>query len=522
MVEANDYPVDPKRWWMVVLLVLQQLIDTMMWLTFAPIALETSVFFDIPVKMVNGLSLLTLALFLPGMLWCSYLVTTRGMRFTVLMAAALHAVGAVLRWASLGLVTSSSELAFIVLLSGQALAAGASPICTNLPVRLAGDWFPQHERDVATTVANCGFGLGNVAGMLVPGFFISRRPEDGQVYGMGALLLFNVVFALAGFVWTWKSFADAPAEPPSQMAAKRREARNKVDQSDTARARAKLLDDYKGLLANRQFLLVLCAFATGLGLFNSLMTVLEQLLQAPGYDAKATGLIANALIIGGLPSSYVVARILDRTHEYNKVATICYVGTAAGTTALFMALRPGQLWTIVAAAAVMGMFALPLLPVSLELAAEVTYPLSEESSTGLLIFAGNSAGILLTVVYGIIIPMAPAYTGVWTPAACMTVSMVAGGALCSLFFKGAAKRHLADTFSSDDEADFPVASPVVTMVRRVSSRGSGSPGRLQRSLSEAGPHSSQPENAQNIRSFSDLAHNPNELSEPLVSTRRGL
>lgn len=425
----------------------QQMLDTIIWITFASIALETGDLFNVSVTWVNVLSLLVLGLFLPGMVWCSYLMSRCGLRNVVLVGAILHLAAGVMRYVAVVLLRhGAGPASFALLFAGQFVSSFAQPICTNLPVRLANDWFPTEERDVAMTLGNFGLGVGNLFGVGAPSHFVWRA-ADGSVHGMETLLLLELGLTIVGFIWTWLCFVDEPEYPPSTAAAMLRGTRAEARDSNASRgaALARLLGEYWSLLRDRNFCLLLFAFSIGLGFFNSIFTALEQLVHPAGYGAREAGHIGNIFIFGGVVTSALSGKILDTTHAYKTMLKITYGLTFFTTLGLVVSVRPDQLVVLCAAAALMGATCLPLLPVSLGTAAEVTFPVPEEASTGLMIFAGNTLGVVFTFVYAALIPLAPKYTTVWTPAGIFTIVGIALATTAALLYDGDHKRFEAES-----------------------------------------------------------------------------
>lgn len=83
-----------------------------------------------------------------------------------------------------------------------------------------------------------------------------------------------------------------------------------------------------------------------------------------------------------------------------------------------------------------------LLPVGFELAAELTYPEPEGTSTGLLNAASQGFGIIFTSLYGVIFQK---YSDVWANAAMFI--MLGIGTLLTAFIRSDMKRQLAGVTS---------------------------------------------------------------------------
>lgn len=54
------------------------------------------------------------------------------------------------------------------------------------------------------------------------------------------------------------------------------------------------------LLTNRNYVLLLCGFGMGLGLFNAIITVIAQLIAPCGYTSTQAGMLSGIIIGSGL------------------------------------------------------------------------------------------------------------------------------------------------------------------------------------------------------------------------------
>ena len=81
-----------------------------------------------------------------------------------------------------------------LLLSGQFVVALIQPFFLNIVSKMAGEWFPEKEREIATVLASLAQIIGNAAGQVVPSVMlncnqtVSPCPVD-QIIGMDWLLL---------------------------------------------------------------------------------------------------------------------------------------------------------------------------------------------------------------------------------------------------------------------------------------------------------------------------------------------
>jgi hypothetical protein len=86
-------------------------------------------------------------------------------RTHALTHARTQAVGGWLRYLSVPLFPVG-EASFELLLFGQFLVALVQPFFLNIVSKIAGDWFAQKEREIATVVAALAQVLGNALGQV--------------------------------------------------------------------------------------------------------------------------------------------------------------------------------------------------------------------------------------------------------------------------------------------------------------------------------------------------------------------
>ena len=297
--------------------------NAFLWIGFAPIVELTERYYNVSSTWVNLLSAIFMFMYIPGSYLSMYLITKYGLRCSITVGAVLNAVGGWIRYASVFVAQRSdtpSPMAYGMLLVGQALPALAQPLFTNVPAKLAGDWFPNSERDVATVVAALFNPLGNAGGQVIPTLLVSCVvasslssssvspsssmhdanhtnttgqvcPTPHDVLGMNTLLLVQATLATASAVWAIGWFRADPPTPPSRSAELRGLERERYELSPPSlrmSATSTIRQHLSALLSDVEFRKLLVGFGLGLAVFNALLTVLAQLIR-PLYENTAAG-----------------------------------------------------------------------------------------------------------------------------------------------------------------------------------------------------------------------------------------
>jgi hypothetical protein len=114
------------------------------------------------------------------------------------------------------------------------------------------------------------------------------------------------------------------------------------------------------------------------------------------------------------------------------------VGACGSAVYFIVILRPHMFYQLVVSNGLMGLFLLPLLPVSFECAVECTYPVRADWSTGLLLCVGNVLGAIFIFVHNYLIKLAPVYKAgnIFTPASIFIVCVFFISASALFTYKG--------------------------------------------------------------------------------------
>lgn len=467
-----------KRFLVLALFCLGNGVNEMMQLSFSPVFAATQAAFGVSAVAVTALPTIYLAAFAPAALALALLRTRLGLRACLLGGTALQALGAWGRFAACAAPTTRG--AFALLAVGQAVAALAQPVFTNLPAALAATWFSSADRALATVAATLANPIGNALGSVVPGLVV----PDGASPAVAAAALARITLAqaviaslVAAAVFAFVD--DAPADPPSAAAALRRAAaaRGGCDGGDDdgrdAGAGAALLGggvttavdavatpvarpsaplkaawvtlsrDAAALVRNTNFLWLLAGFALGLGVFNALISLLGQLLAPCGYSPATAGLAGGAILASGLLTAIGAGVVLRLTGAFVPALRVGIAGAAVTMVGFLLTLRPhGEIELLVAATA-LGAAAVPLLPLALENAAEATHPIAEDASAALLTAAGKLCGVVFVVALQPLAALSTCAT-VATPVAAVVVAVIAVAAACLFSFRVDYRRVAAE------------------------------------------------------------------------------
>ncbi|RJE25300.1 hypothetical protein PHISCL_02389, partial [Aspergillus sclerotialis] len=133
------------------------------------------------------------------------------------------------------------------------------------------------------------------------------------------------------------------------------------------------------LLSTLEFWFILIPFTTYVAFFNSVSSLLNQILAPYGYSEDEAGIAGGILIVVGLVCAAIISPITDRWKHYLGTIRILVPIVAASYIGLIFApASPAGIGASYAVCAIMGASAFALLPVVLEYLVEITYPFSPE------------------------------------------------------------------------------------------------------------------------------------------------
>ena len=146
---------------------------------------------------INMLALVFALFYVPGSILAIYLYAKYGLSSCIIGAAFLNLLACLLRYASS--MTAVPHLQFFMVMIGHIVAAIGSPLVLNAPSRVANDWFPKGERDIAVSIMTQSNYIGGGLGGLLPALQVMSKADIlpmllSQAVVAGVVLLGSLVF----------------------------------------------------------------------------------------------------------------------------------------------------------------------------------------------------------------------------------------------------------------------------------------------------------------------------------------
>ncbi|XP_035600407.1 solute carrier family 49 member A3-like [Oncorhynchus keta] len=382
------FKVYKRRWFILFVLCLLNCSNSILWLTFAPVADHSAQFMGVTLDQINWLSMIYMVVAIPLSFGTTWMLDTLGLRITLVLGSWLNMLGAVLRF--VGIMRNLPSAAnFPVVMGGQTLCALAQPLVIFTPTKLAALWFPEHQRATANMIAS----MSNPLGILIASIFSPMIV--GTTNNIPLLLfIYAVPAAIICLLATVGIRDSAPPTPPSASA----ESSNSEP----------FLEGIKLLLRNKAYMILLLCFGSGIAVFTCFSTLLEQIMCVRGYTNDFAGLCGGLFIVFGIVGAGFLGLYVDKTKKFTEVTKVNMSLSALACIAFSVVSQMrNQGIAVAVACSLFGFFGFSIYPVAMELSVECSYPVGEATSAGLIFISGQIQSVIyILLLQGLTKPMA--------------------------------------------------------------------------------------------------------------------
>jgi cyanate permease len=360
MPQLTTFKVYRFRWTILSIYMFLVAVNQMLWITFAPITSDATKYYGVSDIWIGILSMCFMIVFVVVSIPASWIIDRYGIRVGVGIGAAFTGVFGLLR----GLVTTNFEL----LLMAQVGIAIGQPFILNAITKFAARWFPIEERATAAGLGTLAMYVGILAGMILTPYLIIGSGISGMLYIYGVIAM---VAAVIFVVFAKEGPPTAPCHP---------------DQEE----RSLVYDGIKNIFKVKDFNWLLFIFFIGLGVFNSVTTWIENILNPRGFSNTQAGITGGLMIAGGILGALIIPILSD---HYRKRTPFIILALAGATISLVGITFATSYWLLLVSGAGLGFFLLSSGPIGFQYGAEITYPTSEGTSNGMLLLMGQISGI---------------------------------------------------------------------------------------------------------------------------------
>ena len=144
----------------------------------------------------------------------------------------------------------------------------------------------------------------------------------------------------------------------------------------------------KRVFKNRNFVIVFLVFALMEGVFFCFGVTIDEILSPYSFTSSETAMVGAITISIGVVSSTIVGAILSRFGCYKLCMLVSTIGTCVSLICTSFTFPTEKHWLILTNVYVMGFFLIPIIPISMNFANEVTFPEEATSVQGVLVTCG--------------------------------------------------------------------------------------------------------------------------------------
>ncbi len=445
LLEKATYTLYKRRWLILAVYSLISMANEVIWISLSSINNIVKVYYGVSSLAVNWLSMIYLAMFI-CVAFTSYILDNYGLRFTIIIGAALNGIRSCLR------CIGSSRDGFIFVFLGSAFSALAQTFLLFIPPRLAAAWFGEHERATASAIGvlmtMSGVAVGFLMGTMVPN---SQDMDNAVRIALSKMLITQAVVCSVLVILAVVFVQDAPPTPPSRSQelfrqikegsllkkvlergntpfprndeqlknyatinaenGQTKEAQNSdADVGDmTSKIRSLKIPNLREsiliLSKDISFHLLCQAYAIYYALICAYSTILNQMIitKHPGKEKEIgyLGFSANLLGVSGM---FLNGIWLDKTKRFRTLSISVNIICALTILIFTLLLTYHDNFTILFISfCVFGLFSYPYMSAGLEHAAEITYPIPEGTTSGILLLSGSIYGIIIIYIFGAVL-----------------------------------------------------------------------------------------------------------------------
>lgn len=361
------------------------------WLTFSPVASIAAEFFNTNESAINWMSTAFLFAFV-AMVPIVIYVLHFGPKPSFVAASVLTIVGSWIRYGG----TLASPHNFGVVMFGQILIGFAQPFVLAAPTRYSDLWFTNRGRVAATALTSLANPFGAAVGQLVIPFWVYQPSDVPNMVLYLAIIVRETTPPQSRRYSVTDNGSKAtiicipsffvPAKPPTPPSAS----------GETQKL--SLRDSARGLHSSLEFWLLLTPFVVYVGFFNSISTIINQVMLPYGFSNDEAGIAGAVLIVVGLVVAAITSPILDRTKQF--LLAIKLAVPLIGLSYLAFVWMPAtrSIAGPYVVLAVLGASSFALVPVATEYLVEMMHPVSPEVTSTLAWAGGQFLGAIFIII----------------------------------------------------------------------------------------------------------------------------
>jgi FLVCR family MFS transporter 7 len=263
---------------------------------------------------------------------------------------------------------------FTIVLLAQFIIAIGQPFLLNISTKVPANWFPLKERSTAAGILT----MAQYVGFAVPMLLTPMLAENkGIPHVLNTFAIIAVIAAVICILFTREKPKVTPPGPVAQ----------REDLS---------LITVRKLIQNKAYLKVLAICFISIGIFNTILTLLETILVPHGITSAEAGVIGAVFVIAGVIGAVIIPLLSDKTG----VRIPFLLGSILVLIPVYLGFTFVNVFILlVIMAAIAGFTTMGVAPILFQHGSEVAYPIQEGASLGIILLMGQISGVLFVYLF---------------------------------------------------------------------------------------------------------------------------
>ncbi len=370
------------RWVVLSALMVVIMASEMQWLVFAPVSRAALEFYKEQINPQSMLSpdILTLIHIISYLVFtipASFFINKIGLKWSLRIASMLIAL--------FSLIKGFYAHQFMFVVIAQLGLSLGHVIVLNSVTSVTNRWFPFKERGFASGLVSFAQYLGLLLIMIIAPRVIGTDPSLHE-YGNGLpnlLMVLGIITSISAVAVIFL-FKEKPPTPSSLEVVK-------IES---------FIESFRLLLHKKHMGGFMIIFGLCWGLFNVFIAKIDSIAAFVQIE-NSTGILGVFLLVGGLIGSILIPFLSDHYRKRKFFFSLSILGIFIGVVifAFYPNLLEGGIpfFIIYILVAFLGFFFQSTIPLGYQYAYELTYPVQEASSQGVLLFNGHLVGAVILI-----------------------------------------------------------------------------------------------------------------------------
>jgi cyanate permease len=144
--------------------------------------------------------------------------------------------------------------------------------------------------------------------------------------------------------------------------------------------------DFKELMKNKNFIILTLVFTLVYSVYTCLATVISPISKPFGFKSSDASIMGASFVLSGVFGSFLISVLLDKYKCFLKAVRFICFGSLISAVGIYFTLKSGNLVFACLNIGALGLCLLPICSVGYSFCTEITYPISEPMSNGIMTF----------------------------------------------------------------------------------------------------------------------------------------